>query len=110
MQLKIYSNDCQLGQSAESRVFMELWNVMLDEHLREFKYMAEMASLELGTSLYYDNYMIYFAGYNDSLLNYIGEAMRMVRSMDVSKMEKTYNSMVEKKLKEWSNFYFATPY
>jgi hypothetical protein len=38
--LKIYTGDCEFGRTPAGRVFAELWNSILQEHLREFYYMA----------------------------------------------------------------------
>ena len=38
--LKIYTGDCEFGRTPKGRVFVELWNSMLQEYMREFYYMA----------------------------------------------------------------------
>lgn len=38
--LKIYTGNCEFGRTPTGRVFAEVWNQMLQEHLREFYYMA----------------------------------------------------------------------
>jgi hypothetical protein len=43
------------GRTAQARVFTELYNKIVDEYLREFSYMASMASLHFEMSLYHDN-------------------------------------------------------
>ena len=56
--LKIYTGDCEFGRTANGRLFVEIWNAMLQEYLREFYYMAQMASLNATMSVPHDNYSI----------------------------------------------------
>lgn len=53
--VKLYTNDCMFGRSAQGRVFIEVWNAVVKEYLREFYYMASMAELEAYMSAYNDN-------------------------------------------------------
>lgn len=45
--LKYYTNDCMFGRTASARVFVDMWNAILQENLREFIYMGDMANLKL---------------------------------------------------------------
>jgi secreted Zn-dependent insulinase-like peptidase len=56
--LKIYTGDCDFGRTSQGRVFAEVWNQVLQEYLREFYYMASMASLQVSMTLPHDNYNI----------------------------------------------------
>ena len=60
-----------MGRTAESQIFSELWSKIIQECLREFVYMAEMASLKTQFIRFYDNFQIKWKGYNDSLLVYV---------------------------------------
>ena len=67
VKMKIYTNDCMLGRTVHSQVFLELWNKVIGEYLREYKYMASMASLESRSNILFDNLEIWWKGFNDSL-------------------------------------------
>ena len=56
--MKLYTNDCMFGRTPQARVFIEVWNGIVNEYLREFYYMGQMASLHASTSIYHDNYTI----------------------------------------------------
>jgi len=49
--MKYYTADAGLGYSLKGRVFAEVWDAVVQEKLKEFTYMAEMAGLELKLSL-----------------------------------------------------------
>ena len=53
--MKIYTPDCLLGKSPNSRVFINLWNLILNEYLREFNYMANCANLSFEMNPLYDS-------------------------------------------------------
>ena len=80
---KIYTGDCDFGRTPNGRVFAELWNSMLQEYLREFYYMAQMASLHASMSLPHDNYNIDWSGYSDSLPVFVEETLKRVKSFNV---------------------------
>ncbi len=82
--MKIYTNDNLLGRSVRSRVFFEVWSAVIEEHMREFSYMAEMANLSVQFQVYHDNYNIRWVGYNDSMPNYVTETLKRVFGIDFS--------------------------
>jgi len=45
MNCKIYTSDCMFPYTLKSHIYASLWQVMFDEHLREFSYMAEEAGV-----------------------------------------------------------------
>lgn len=47
---KLYTNDCNMGASPSSRVFVHVWTKVLKEYMREFNYMANCANLTFGVS------------------------------------------------------------
>lgn len=89
--LKIYTGDCEFGRTPQGRVFVELWNAMLQEHLREFYYMAQMASLHASMSLPHDNYNIQWSGFSDSLPTFVEETLKRLRAFDVRKAEEYFD-------------------
>ena len=57
MNLKIYTHTGllqNLGRTVGGRMQAEFWSTAMKEHLREFIYMAQMASLELEISVQQD--------------------------------------------------------
>ena len=48
----------------------EVWIAAIKEYLREFKYMAEMANLELDFTISNDAISLQFSGFNDSLAEF----------------------------------------
>jgi insulysin len=53
--VKIYTSDLNFGVTQNSRVFGEVWKGVFTEYIREFKYMADCAELNLGITLAIDN-------------------------------------------------------
>lgn len=53
--MKLYTNDCMFGRTPQARVFIELWNSMIKEYLREFYYTASMAEMDANMCAYHDN-------------------------------------------------------
>lgn len=82
--LKIYTGDCEFGQTARGRVFVEVWNQILNESLREFYYMAQMASLNANVSLPHDNVNIQWSGFSDSLPTFVEETLKRIRGLQVA--------------------------
>jgi len=52
---KIYTGDLNYGKSIEASVFARVWKQCSLELLREFKYMADCAALEMDISILRDN-------------------------------------------------------
>lgn len=69
--LKIYSDDCLLGKDPKSRVFVNLWNEVAGEYMREFNYMANCANMSLEVSPLFDNVNFRWQGFSDSMPTYI---------------------------------------
>ena len=53
--MKLYTKDCGFGIVPQSRVFGHVWSNVLDEHMREFNYMANCANMSLSITPMYDN-------------------------------------------------------
>ena len=71
----------ELGLSANGRVITELWVAVVKEHLREFNYMAEMASLELEFTVGNDGVTLEFSGFNDSLATFVDQALERIAKL-----------------------------
>ena len=59
----------------------EVWVSTIKEHLREFMYMASMASLELEISALHDSIVLIFSGFNDSLPVFVTQALTLIRDL-----------------------------
>lgn len=53
--MKLYTNDCMFGRTAQGRVFLDVWKAMLEEYLREFYYTASVAEMSACVTGYHDN-------------------------------------------------------
>jgi secreted Zn-dependent insulinase-like peptidase len=108
--LKIYTGDCEFGQTAKGRVFVEIWNSILNESLREFYYMAQMASLHAAVSLPHDNVNIQWSGFSDSLPTFVEETLKRIKGLRVHDMPDTFAQVKEKLMQNWFNFYLEQAY
>ena len=75
------------GRTASARVFVDMWNAILNEYLREFYYMGEMASLKAKQTIYHDNVNIEWSGYNDTLPLFVEETIKKIKEMKISEQE-----------------------
>lgn len=103
--MKIYTNDDGFGESAEKRVFALIWSQVVNEHLREFSYMADCAKMSYGLNVLNDNLSLSFNGFNDKMPTYIVEIMSRMLAMKDSDLKNTFENIKEKVLLEWKNFY-----
>lgn len=76
--VKIYTSDLNFGVTQNSRVFGEVWKGIFTEYIREFKYMADCAELNLGITLAIDNLQFHWSGYSNTLPIYIKETFQRV--------------------------------
>ena len=79
--LKIYTGDDGFGTSAEKRVFAQVWQKVVDEHLREFSYMADCAKMGFSMEVLHDNLNLSFNGFNDKMPTYIIEIIKRMLAM-----------------------------
>ena len=114
MKLKIYTNDCNLSSTIESRVFAHLWANIQKEFLREFNYMAKCANLGLTVTALYDNVNFHWRGFNDSMSVYIQESIERILDLkspeNREQLEIVFNQVKDKLLADWKNFYFEQSY
>lgn len=112
--MKIYTNDCELGTTLESRVFVNLWAHIQDEFLREFNYMANCANLSFQVTPMYDNINFSWSGFNDSMPAYLEESIQRLLSMKnedkTDQLREVFDQVKEKLLMDWKNFYYEQSY
>jgi secreted Zn-dependent insulinase-like peptidase len=110
--VKVYSGKGllqELGITAEGRMLAEVWIAAIKEYLREFKYMAEMANLELEFTISNDAITLEFSGFNDSLTEFTDQILRRInefRNLNKDDMQAIFNQVKEKLMQDWYNFYF----
>ena len=93
--------------TSQGRTLAEVWVACIKEHLREFLYMAQMASLELEIVVKHDAIELQFSGFNDSLPPFVTQALTWINGFASSKdLEGIFGQVKEKLLQEWHNFYF----
>jgi secreted Zn-dependent insulinase-like peptidase len=102
---KIYTNDLSYGSASLTRVFAEVWKGCLTEYMREFKYMADCAMLNLEITLPTDNIQFHWSGFSDTLPAYVHETLKRVLAMRTADLESIFNQVKEQMLQEIKNFY-----
>lgn len=103
----------ELGLSVNGRVITELWVAVVKEHLREFNYMAEMASLELDFTVNHDGITLEFSGFNDSLATFVDQALEQIghlEKLEDKALDLLFAQAKEKLSQDWHNFYFEQSY
>jgi len=103
--MKIYSNDCLFNQKPEGRVFAHVWNAVVNEHLREFNYMADLAKLEFSLSIDLDSIDFTWTGFNDSMMNYIDQTLERINQLKTKDVTQIFNQVKEKLQLDWKNWY-----
>ena len=99
----------ELGVTAEGRMITEVWIAAIKEYLREFKYMAEMANLELDFTISNDAISLQFSGFNDSLAEFTQQTLTRIRdfrTLAKEDMAAIFSQVKEKLMQDWYNFYF----
>ena len=102
---RFYTNDVKQIEDINARVFSLVWSDIVDEYLREFNYMAEMAMLKFHQVVDIDCIYFKWSGYNDSMPNYVIETIERLVSMKTADVEKIFNQVKEKLLLQYENFY-----
>jgi secreted Zn-dependent insulinase-like peptidase len=72
-----------LGQSSQARTVAEVWAATIKEYLREFIYMAQMASLELEVNVLHDAVSFTFSGFNDSLFALVTQGLELINEFSI---------------------------
>lgn len=108
--MKMYTADNQFGLTPESRVFVNVWEHVTKEYMREFNYMAECANLNFDFSLMHDNVNFTWSGFNDSMPNYISETILKMNHMKSEPLEEIFNQVKERLLADWKNEYLKQSY
>jgi insulysin len=102
--IKIYPHGglhANLGKTVEGKMFAEIWEAAIKEYLREFKYMAEMASLEFKIKVNEDSFEFEFSGFNDSLFQFLSQALEKIgkfTTTEENEMRDIFNQVKEKML------------
>mmetsp|Transcript_9409 Transcript_9409/g.7190 ORF Transcript_9409/g.7190 Transcript_9409/m.7190 type:complete len:107 (+) Transcript_9409:313-633(+) len=67
-----------------SRVVVDMWNSVLEESLREFNYMGEMASLKVKFQLLHNNLDVQWMGYDDTLPHFVQETIKNLKHINMA--------------------------
>ena len=110
VRLKLYTNDNRFGFDVNSRLFFKIWEEVTTEFLREFSYMAQCANLNFAVNILHDNIDFSWAGFNDSMPNYITESLEKISKMKEADVEGFFNQVKEKLTQEWTNAYLDQSY
>ena len=114
--LKVYPHTGFLqehGKSANGKVLADEWVQCIKEYLREFIYMASMASLEVEISTVSEFVVIKFSGFNDSMPASVSQALNLISEFSNVKEEQLkpiFNQVKEKLMQEWHNAYYEQSY
>jgi secreted Zn-dependent insulinase-like peptidase len=103
----------ELGVTADGRMITEVWIAAIKEYLREFKYMAEMANLELEFTISNDAVGLQFSGFNDSLTEFTQQTLTRIRdfrNLGKDDMAAIFSQVKEKLMQDWYNFYLDQSY
>lgn len=96
--IKVYTGDDGFGSSPDKRVFAQVWDEVVDEHLREFSYMADCAKMGFSKNVLHDNVSFSFNGFNDKMPTYIVEIFNRMLTMKNSDLKNTFDNVKEKLL------------
>ena len=108
--MKVYTNDCHLGQMPKAKIFANVWTKVLDEYMREFNYMANCANLSLSVAPLDDNVNFQWSGFNDTMSTYVLDSISQLVQMRQVNLEEIFDQVKEKLLKDWANFYLGQSY
>ena len=81
VQMRIYTNDNDFGKSLSGNLFSKVWAQVLDQHLKEYTYMAELATLKFSLTANLVDIDLQWSGFNDSMPNFIKETLEKVGKM-----------------------------
>lgn len=73
-----------------------MWEKVVSEHLREFSYMADCASMNFGMNVIFDNISFSWSGFNDKIPVYIIDTLKKILEMKDCDLEHIFNNVKEK--------------
>jgi len=83
-----------------------MWKEIADQHLKEYTYLAESATLKFDLDVGLNDVNFTWSGFNDSMPNFIKETLTKVGSMANDDIEDIFNQVKETQLVDLKNFYF----
>jgi len=110
VKMRIATKDNGYGNSIEGRLFAQIWHRVLDEHLKEYTYMAEQATLSFSTAVNINDVDIQWSGFNDSMPNFIKETLIKIGQMKDADTREIFNQVKEKTMVDWKNAYLHQSY
>lgn len=103
--MQLYTNDCLFGQNPRARVFVHIWQKVLEEHLSEFHCMAKVAKLSFDVKLELDSINFKWSGYGDSVPGFVEQTLTRLCQMKDQNLTRAFAQVKEKLLLDWKNCY-----
>lgn len=104
-----YSNDCGILNTAEGRVFVQIWARVIREYFREYNYMAEKASMYFSCEFDSDGLEFNFRGYADKIEEFIYSCYNKLIKFDAKIHQHTFDMKKEEWLKDLKNYAYEDP-
>lgn len=83
-----------------------MWQDIVEQHLKEYTYQAETASLKFDLEVGISDINFTWSGFNDSMPNFIKETLVKIGQMASEDVEDIFNQVKETQLTDLKNFYF----
>jgi secreted Zn-dependent insulinase-like peptidase len=80
--VKMLTNDLSFPHNKASVAFTWLWDVLLEEHLRELTYEGALAGMSFGLTVTGEDIACSLASYNQSYDAFFAEAFNEIRSFE----------------------------
>ena len=79
--MRIYTKDNDFGSSLSGNLYSKVWAQVLDQYLKEYTYMAELATLKFSLTANLCDIDLQWSGFNDSMPNFIKETLSKIGKM-----------------------------
>lgn len=79
--MMVYTSDCQDPANPRGQIFAALWKLMLDNYLREFIYMCDMAKQTFSISRYLDHLALKWNGYSQTTNSFVEQTLDHICKM-----------------------------
>ena len=76
-------------------VIGQMWEAIVEQHLKEYTYLAEAASLGFDLTVGLVDINFTWSGFNDSMPNFIKETLQKIGSMANEDIEDIFNQVKE---------------
>ena len=109
--IKMMTKDSEFSESIRGKLFIELYERLLNEYLSEYMYMAKLAAINMNFDLNRtDSLQIKIEGFSESLYNFSTSIFKMIKECDFAKLKPQFLNYSDKYLKELEDLLLSTPY